>query len=162
MSTETIPKETERDRVIEAVARFHRAVDYADWDLFRAVVTHDVAWWISISDGSSSIVHDFSGADNIVDYLRLVAPQATPHHHTTNHLVEIDEAIAKYQAYMLAVNRQTLEPLAEATVECDLVKPGKDWLITQFSITEHVRRGSVPYIQSLLGDWESPKPKASA
>ena len=91
MSTETIPRQSERDRVIETVARFHRAVDYSDWDLFRAVVTSDVGWRISISDGSSTIAHDFRGAENIVGYLQFVAPGATPHHHTTNHLVEIGE-----------------------------------------------------------------------
>jgi hypothetical protein len=156
LSTEAIPTETERDRVIETVARFHRAVDYANWDLFRSVVTDDVAWWISISDGSSSLVHDFSGADNIVEYLRLVAPGATPHHHTTNHLVEIGETTASYQAYMLAMNRMTLTPLAEAMVGCELVRSGSGWLIARFSITEHVQRGSVSYIESLLEDWTSP------
>ena len=74
MSTDAIPNETERDRVIETVARFHRAVDYADWDLFRSVVTDDVAWLISISDGTSSLVHDFSGAQNIVEYLQKGLP----------------------------------------------------------------------------------------
>lgn len=157
MSTDAIPNETERDRVIETVARFHRAVDYADWDLFRSVVTDDVAWLISISDGTSSLVHDFSGAHNIVEYLRFVAPGATPHHHTTNHLVEIGDTTATYEAYMLAMNRMTLTPLAEAVVGCELIRAGSRWLISRFSIEEHVQRGSVSYIQSLLKDWESPQ-----
>ena len=160
LSAEMIPTETQRDRVIETVARFHRAVDYSDWDLFRSVVTDDVAWWISISDGSSTLVHDFSGADKIVDYLQLVAPGATPHHHTTNHLVEISETTANCEAYMLAVNRLTLTPLAEAVVKCDLLKSGDGWLIERFTIEEHVQRGSVRYIQSLLRDWVSPQSTA--
>ncbi len=73
----------ERDRVIETVGAIPSRGRLRRLELVPRVVTEDVGWLISISDGSLSLVHDFSGAENIVEYLRLVVPGATPHHHTT-------------------------------------------------------------------------------
>src|SRR5690349_2990080 len=100
MSTTRVEEVADRLAVLDLVTQFHRAVDFSDWDLLRRVTTDDLEWDWSATYPGGSVADGAQGKEAVVAWLEAATRSATPHHHTTNHLVEIDGDRATSQSYM--------------------------------------------------------------
>ena len=90
----------DRAEIAEHVTRYAYAVDFGEFDAFRAVLADDVrADFVMAALGRDNIV--VSGADALIERMssRAAAPMI-PRHAMTNHLVEVDGDTARSRTYL--------------------------------------------------------------
>jgi hypothetical protein len=144
MTTVRIEDVADRMSVLDLVTQFHRSVDFKNWELLRSIVTDDVVWeWIGRFPGGSAS-DGAEGRDAVLGWLEKATLQATPHHHTTNHMVELAGDSAHTESYMFVADRFTLQTLAIGVLETDCVRIGGEWLVRKLRVDEQIGRAFTP------------------
>jgi hypothetical protein len=144
MTTVRIEEVADRLSVLDLVTQFHRSVDFKNWELLRSIVTEDVVWeWIGRYPGGSA-TDGAEGRDAVLGWLEKATQQATPHHHTTNHLVELSGASAHTESYMFVADRFSLQTLAIGVLATDCIRVDGEWFVRKLRVDEQIGRAFTP------------------
>lgn len=144
MTTVRIEEVADRMSVLDLVTQFHRAVDFKNMELLRSIATDDLEWeWIGRFPGGSA-TDGAQGRDAVLDWLQRATEHATPHHHTTNHMVELTGDSAHTESYMFVADRFTLQTLAIGVLETDCVRVNGEWLVRKLRVDEQIGRAFTP------------------
>jgi hypothetical protein len=111
--------------IAEHVTRYAYAVDFGEFDAFRAVLADDVHTdFVMAAIGRESI--SVSGADALIDRMSSRgAPPMVPRHAMTNHLVEVDGDGARSRTYLAN---------GTAVYTCEHRRTDAGWRIRQLEV----------------------------
>jgi hypothetical protein len=131
-----------RDRfaVLDLVTQFHRSVDFKDFGLLASIVTDDVAWVWSATHPEGSAADGAQGRDAVVAWLEAATRTATPHHHTTNHLVHLHGDEATTESYMFVADKFSLRTLAIGIIETSARRSADGWRLSRIKVDEQIGR----------------------
>jgi hypothetical protein len=140
MKESTQDASRDRTEVLDLVTKFHRAVDFKDFELLGRIVTDDVAWVWSATHPEGSASDGAEGRSAVVSWLEAATRTATPHHHTTNHLVQLDGDTASTESYMFVADKFSLRTLAIGIIETSARREADGWRLSRIKVDEQIGR----------------------